>query len=283
MTVYTLPARPDRRAPGARAELRPVPWRQMFWITWRQHRGLLVSVGVTSVAMVAAMLVLGTRIHQDYATLMACHPAASAACQGMSNFFNSKEWRLAEIVRIAVQALPVLLAMFAGPPVLARELEDGTFRYAWTQGMGRVRWTVLKLALLGSVIVIAALVISQLFEWFIGPYQAAQDLTSYGWGHSATVYDWSVFNLTGVSGAAWTLAALCLGAFVGMLVRRILPAMAITVGGYAALALLTAFFLRDHYPVSTYWPMQIFEAGWLLVLSAALTAGTIRLVRRQAA
>ena len=250
MTVYTLPARPGRRPPDARAELRPVPWRQMLWVTWRQHRGLLVGVAVTSVAMVAAMLVLGAPIHQDYATLMTCHPAASAACQGMSNFFNRKEWQLAEIVRIAVQALPVLLAMFAGPPVLARELENGTFRYAWTQGIGRVRWTVLKLALLGSVIVIAALVISQLFEWFFGPYQAAQDLTRYGWGHSATVYNWPVFNITGVSYAAWTL---------------------------------TAFFLRRHYPVSTYWPMQVFEAGWLLVLSTLLIAATIRLVRRQAA
>ena len=30
--------------------------------------------------------------------------------------------------------------------MLARELETGTFRYAWTQGFGRWRWTLAKLA-----------------------------------------------------------------------------------------------------------------------------------------
>jgi hypothetical protein len=61
-----------------------------------------------------------------------------------------------------VLAAPVLLAMFAGPPVVARELENSTYRYAWTQGVGRVRWTVAKLAILGALVTIAALVISAL-------------------------------------------------------------------------------------------------------------------------
>ncbi|HXL87925.1 MAG TPA: hypothetical protein VN969_02900 [Streptosporangiaceae bacterium] len=64
-------------------------------------------------------------------------------------------------------SVPALLAMFAGPPVLARELETGTYRYAWTQGIGRVRWTVTKLALLGSAIAVAVLVITQLSAWFL--------------------------------------------------------------------------------------------------------------------
>jgi hypothetical protein len=68
-----------------------------------------------------------------------------------------------------------------------------------------------------------------------------------------------------------------------MLVRRILPAMAITLGVYVALAALTWFYLRNHYPVAAFWPMQFFEAGWLLILSAALAAGTVWLVRHRAA
>ena len=58
--------------------------------------------------------------------------------------------------------------------------------------------------------------------------------------------------------------------------------MAITPVVYAALTALTWFDLRRHYPVSTFWPMQFFEAGWLLALSAALIAGTVWLVRRRA-
>lgn len=282
MTVYTLPARPGRQGPDAGAQPRPVPWQQMLWVTWRQHRGPLISVGVVFVVLVAAMLALGTRIHQDYGTLMSCRPVASGNCQGLLNSFHGKIWKLVLFVRIAVQALPVLLALFVGPPVLARELENSTFRYAWTQGIGRERWTLLKFAILGTVVVVAALVTGELFAWFVGPYQSTQLTIVYHWGSDATPTNWSVFNITGIVYAAWLLTALCLGVFLGMLVRRTLLAMAITVGGWSALALLTAFFLRPHYPVTTYWPMQVFETAWLLALSAALIAGTVRLVRYRA-
>jgi hypothetical protein len=68
-----------------------------------------------------------------------------------------------------------------------------------------------------------------------------------------------------------------------MLTRRILPAMAATLGVYLALGAATWFYLRDHYPVSTFWPMQAFESGWLLAVCALLVAGTLWLVRRYAA
>jgi hypothetical protein len=35
-----------------------------------------------------------------------------------------------------IQVAPALIGAFAGAPVLARELETGTFRYTWTQGFG---------------------------------------------------------------------------------------------------------------------------------------------------
>ena len=183
----------------------------MLWVTWRQHRGLLISVLVVFAAAVAAMLVYGRRIHHDYAILRACRPAASPACQGLSNYFNSTDWHLGNYLQVALLAAPVLLAMFAGPPVVARDLENSTYRYAWTQGIGRVRWTVAKIAILGAVVTIAALVISQLFAWFFAPFLTTEKLT---------VYTPSVFVTRGVCYPAWTLTAFCLGAFLGTLVRQ---------------------------------------------------------------
>ena len=245
----------------------------MLWVTWRQHRGLLISVMAVFAVAVAAMLVYGVRIHQDYATVRACRPVASPACQGLADYFDSTDWHLGNYLQVAVLAAPVLLSMFAGPPVVARDLENSTYRYAWTQGIGRVRWTVAKVAILGAVVTITALAVSQLFAWFFAPFLVTEKLT---------VYTASVFTSQGVCYAAWTLTAFCLGAFLGTLVRRTLAAMAITPVVYAALAALTWFDLRHHYPVRTFWPMQIFEVGWLLVLSAALIAGTVWLVRRRA-
>jgi hypothetical protein len=273
MTVFIASVSRPGRDVHADAELGPPPWRGMLWVTWRQHRALLTTVAVVFLAAVAGLLEAGLRIHHDYARLTACHPATSAACQGLSNFFNSTDWHQGLYAHVAVQAAPVLVAMFAGQPVVARELETRTYRYAWTQGIGRVRWTIAKLALLGSLFTILAFALSQLLTWFFAPFMTTQQLT---------VLTPTVFDTSGLSYAAWTLTAFCLGAFLGTLLRRMLPAMAATLGVYVGLAAATWFYLRNHYPVSTFWPMQLFEAGWLLILSAALIAGTLWLVRRYA-
>jgi hypothetical protein len=270
MTVLTRPVQPGRDASAERGQ---VPWQAMLWVTWRPHRGLLIIVPAVFAAVVAFMLITGQKIHHDYAILTACHPAASPACVQLNNYFNSTDWHYGNGIHVALLAAPVLLALFAGPPVVARELENGTFRYAWTQGIGRVRWTIAKLIFLGSLVTILAFAASQLFTWFFAPFLAEENLT---------VLTSPVFETRGLAYAAWTLTAFCLGAFLGTLMRRILPTMAATLGVYLALGAATWFYLRDHYPVSTFWPMQLFEAGWLLVLSALLIAGTVWLVRRHA-
>ena len=270
MTILTRPVEPTRDAGAGPGQ---VPWRGMLWVTWRQHRAVLIGVPAVFAAAVAFMLVTGPKMHHDYAILAACHPAASPACVPLSNYFNSTDWHYGNGLRVALLAAPALLAMFAGPPVIARELENGTFRYAWTQGIGRVHWTVAKLAFLGSMVTILALVISQLFTWYFAPFLAEENLA---------VLAPPVFATRALSYAAWTLTAFCLGAFLGTLFRRVLPAMAATLGVYVALAAATWFYLRDHYPVSTFWPMQVFEAGWLLFLSGLLVAATVWLVRRHA-
>ena len=47
--------------------------------------------------------------------------------------------------------------------------------------------------------------------------------------------------------AAWTLAAFAIGALAGMLIRRVIPAIAATLGAYAGLAFATGLYLRQHY------------------------------------
>jgi len=56
-----------------------------------------------------------------------------------------------------------------------------------------------------------------------------------------------------------------------------------TLGVYFGLYVLTWLYLRPHYPVSTFWPMQFVEAGSLLAVSVLFVAGTVWLVRRRAA
>jgi|HubBroStandDraft_1064217.scaffolds.fasta_scaffold47760_2 hypothetical protein len=233
MTVLTMPPQPAQDS-----KPQPVPWRRMAWVTWCQHRATLISVPAVLGAVAVFLWIAGLKIHRDYAVLTACHPVTSAACQNLSSLFTSTDWTIGNTVNILVQLAPALIGAFAGAPVLARELETGTFRYAWTQGLGRERQTVARLALLAIVITATAQAFSQMYNWFFRPFLAQQGLTD---------LDASVFITHGIAFAAWTLVAFIIGAFLGMLIRRILPAMAATLGTYLGLYALTWLVLRKHY------------------------------------
>jgi hypothetical protein len=228
MTALTVPARPEHHA-----GLRPVPWRRMAWVTWRQHRATLAGVAALLGALAVYLWLTGLQIHHAYAA--DCHPASSLAC-GVN--FSGRYAVTVNVIRVFLQAVPALIGAFAGAPVLAREMETGTFRYAWTQGFGRWRWALAKLVLLAVVVAAAAGAFTVLFSWYASPFFAA----SY-----AIPFATDLFDLLGVAFAAWTLAAFAIGALAGMLIRRIVPAIAATLAVYAGLALATALWLREHY------------------------------------
>jgi ABC-type transport system involved in multi-copper enzyme maturation permease subunit len=239
MTALTVPARPEEHD----ASLRPVPWRRMAGVTWRQHRFALLGV-VTLLGAVAVYLwIVGLQLHRAYAAAIACHPAGSAACQDLVNTFNGMATFLAN--GSILQALPVLIGAFVGAPVLARELETGTYRYAWTQGFGRWRWTLGKLVPLAVAVTAATGAFGVLLSWYYQPYLAAGDQAL---GLSQTSpFNAGLFDLREVAFPAWTLAAFAIGALAGMLIRRVVPAIAATLAVYAGLAFAAGVFLREHY------------------------------------
>jgi ABC-2 family transporter protein len=228
MTALTVPARPEHHA-----GLRPVPWRRMAWVTWRQHRATLAGVAALLGALAVYLWLTGLQIHHAYAA--DCHPASSLAC-GVN--FSGRYAVTVNVIRVFLQAVPALIGAFAGAPVLAREMETGTFRYAWTQGFGRWRWALAKLVLLAVVVAAAAGAFTVLFSWYASPFFAA----SY-----AIPFATDLFDLLGVAFAAWTLAAFAIGALAGMLIRRVVPAIVATLAAYAGLFLAVVLFLRQHY------------------------------------
>ena len=84
---------------------------------------------------------------------------------GIGNFLS--EWPS------SCRSCPPLIGAFVGAPLLAREFEAGTFRYAWTQGFGRWRWTLAKLVALGVVVAVASGALSVLASWYYQPYFAS--------------------------------------------------------------------------------------------------------------
>ncbi|MGH3260800.1 MAG: hypothetical protein ACRDNS_02280, partial [Trebonia sp.] len=166
MTTAAVPGRRERAA------AQPVPWQRLAWVTWRQHRAALAGVVVLLGAIAAYLAYMGWHIHDAYDAYTACLPASlrgqpnlgrlggsrlavSAACgpleRSFFSFYGSGRGSVlstginAQTVPFLLLAVPVLVGAFVGGPVLARELESGTFLFAWTQGAGRVRLAVARL------------------------------------------------------------------------------------------------------------------------------------------
>ena len=250
MTALTSPARPQD------VSLRPVPWRQMAWVIWRQHRVAVVGVTVLLGGWAVYLWIAGLRLHHAYAAAVGCHPASSLLCGNALNNFNNTYWPSAEVVAALLQVVPAVIGAFVGAPLLARELESGTFRFAWTQGFGRQRWAAAKLVSLAVVLTAAAGAFSVLFSWYYRPFFAEQQ-------QSPFVPD--LFNLRGVAFAGWALAAFAIGALIGMLIRRVVPAIAATLAAYTGLTLAVDLYLRQRYmaPLATSNP-NLPGSAWVI-------------------
>jgi ABC-type transport system involved in multi-copper enzyme maturation permease subunit len=238
MTTLTVPARPAQDDAGPRL----LPWRRMAWVTWRQHRIALGGVAVFLGACAIYVWLNGLQLHNAYAAAAACHPTASLACSALSSRFHGGAFLFNGY---NLQAIPPLIGAFAGAPVLAREMETGTFRYAWTQAFGRWRWTLAKLILIAIVVAAAAGAFSVLLSWYYQPTFAARNPALFPIPNSSLAA--TLFDLRGVAFAAWTLVAFAIGAMAGMLIRRVVPAIVATLTAYAGLAFAAGLYLRQHY------------------------------------
>ena len=282
MTTAAMSAVPPRE----RARPRRVPWRRMAWVIWRQHR--LTIAGVLALLAVAAAVVVteGIQLHHAYTAVTACQPAASEACQQVADNFSGDYDFTAGIVTVQLQTVPPLIGAFAGAPLLAGIFESGTFRYVFTQGIGRVRYCSAKLVSLAVVVTIMAEAFSAVFSWAYGPI-----IGQNGDGYSALAS--TFFDLRGVAFAAWTLAAFAFGVLAGVLIRQVLPAMLATLAAWSGLALATALFLRQRYrpallttKPNVFSPARVISQWWtfrgkpvgMSAISAALRPVDIRVV-----
>ena len=207
---------------------RPLPASatSMAWAVWRQHRSALTWLGAVLLAFGATMLVAGIELHRLYAAeiRLGClgSSAWSHACRPLQNTFGFG-WpqTYTGLVILAMQAVPVIIGVFLGAPLLAREYTAGTVRFAWTQGIGRTRWAVATLGLLASAVAVAACPLGLLLQWSLQPVAAQTSRLADRW-------EPGVFASTPLTAATAAVLAFAIGVLAGALIRRVVPAMAVT-------------------------------------------------------
>lgn len=219
----------------------------MIWLAWRQHRREILFTFAALAALAAVVIPIGLAMRHDFTSLGldACAAGISTdqlikpgpnPCNDHFNVFNQK-WRTLSLFGILFLFLPVLVGLFWGAPMVAREIEQGTHRLVWTQGISRRRWAAVKLGLAGSVAVAAALIYGFGVSWWFTP------LTRSG---STPRFNELLFDMQGLAPVGYTLFAVAVGVVAGTIWRKVLPAMAVTLVAVIVVHALVLF-ARPYY------------------------------------
>jgi hypothetical protein len=214
----------------------------MTWVTWRQYRyqGALAAALLAALAVV--LLITGLHVaqmwHSDLAGCMKHN-----GCGNLS--LNSP---ILTTLVVGTSAVPLLPGLFWGAPMVAHELETGTNQFAWTQSITRRRWLAVKAGWLLLAAAVLAGAVSALVTWWMGPDHALY----------ANAFEANKFDVTDVVPVGYAIFAMALGICAGALLRRTLPALAVTLAGFVALRALIAQWLRPHYmpPVTIYYKLM---------------------------
>jgi hypothetical protein len=183
------------------------------WLAWRSNRQAAVAGGALAAAAAAALV--GVAIWESTQPEGSVHTL-------MDGF------------RALLIAAPGVAGVFVGAPLLSGDVERGTHRLIWTQGITRRRWAASSLALLIMASALAAAVMAIGGQIWIARLPSNFDTT------------WGLYDLQAPVVFAYVLFAVALGAAVGAALRRTLPAMAVTLAIFIAVRVAFVELARPH-------------------------------------
>jgi hypothetical protein len=210
----------------------------MTWLAWRQFRAPALLTIALLVVIVVVLLVTGTHLHSLYAVYQKnlAHCNAHGDCDQLKDSFLENDHNLYQYMGTLLVAIPGLIGVFWGPPLLAREFETGTFRLAWTQSVTRTRWLAVKVGVVGAAAIVATGLTSLLFTWWAHPIDHV----------SGNQFSAEIFSTRGLVPIGYAAFAFAFGVTAGLIIRRTVPAMAVALVGYVGVHLAVIAWLRPH-------------------------------------
>lgn len=210
----------------------------MIWLTLRQFRTQAMTVFGGLAVLGAVLAVTGPGLSDDYGKgLASC--ADRNACAAFADGFFDEHRAYFGALAIVVMVLPAVIGVFWGAPLITRELESGTHRLAWSQSITRTRWLAVKLGLLGLAAMVAAGLAVLAAEWWSDPLDEAA-------GERLPRVAPLLFDARGVVPVGHAAFAFALGVALGVVVRRTLPAMAITLAVFVAVQIAMPLLVRPY-------------------------------------
>lgn len=239
---------------------------------FRQYRAQLAVTALLLGALVA-LAVVDTVGMATISTEFANAGCPSAQCDAAALQVQSRFRVLGQLLPF-LGLLPAAIGAFWGAPLLGREFENGTAKFAWTQSVSRRGWIVSRMLVLGASVAVGGAILGITMDHWLSVFvgydlPVALEVES-GFGH-----------VRGAAPVAWWLFGFTLGAACGAVLRRTIPAIAVTavvvVGALIATNLLIAVVTAGD-PVSMTRQILPVEIGILLVAAVVLAAVTCRSV-----
>jgi hypothetical protein len=205
----------------------------MTWLIWRQHRTQAFITGIAIALFAVAVLLTGVHMANVLDAARSCE--ANGTCGFSGNVFAGYG-AIIDTVHVTI-LLPVILGAFFGASLIARETEHATNVLVWTQTVTRRRWLYTKVAAALAATVVVSAVVSVLVTWWSNTPNA----------FDGNRFEGAQFDTQNVAPIAFAVFAVALGLAAGSILRRTLPALATTVGVYAAVRLVVSVYIRPHY------------------------------------
>lgn len=185
----------------------------MSWLIARQYRTEILYGAPVFIAMLALFVLADINLRNALsdAGLSSClsqSPLTNACDRAASGVIQDHDW--SRSLMPWLNFLPALIGVMAAAP-LVLEFDQRTYRLAWTQGVGRRRWFLTKLAVALASAALAAAVTTLVITHLNGPI----DRTEGRWSNN--------FNLEGTVLVSYTLFAVALTVAVGVFTKRAFP------------------------------------------------------------
>src|SRR5580658_1589644 len=250
----------------------------MIRFTWLQFR---VQVMVALAALLAGAVVLaftGPHLASLYSSaITGCHggSCANAANNFLSRLTTTSPYPTVYILGIGlIFAAPAIIGIFWGAPLIARELEAKTFALAWTQSITRARWLVVKLSLTGLAAMAVTEGLSLMLAWWADPISKAIVVGGpypFGSVFAQGRLGPFIFATSGITPLGYAAFGFALGTAAGALIRRAVPAMALTLAIFAAVQIAVPLWVRPHLLP----PDRTVVSGPSFFQAAAMSVGTL--------
>lgn len=282
----------------------------MTWTAWRLSRSsALATLGLVAVA--TTFLLWSGHGLRDLFTgsgLAAClgsGPSADCSDAAFALYEHTRTLAGGQPVVGFLSLLPGVLGAFLGGPLVAREIETGTLRLAWTQSVTRERWLSTRTLVAAAIVVLGMGALTAALSYWRWPLDQLDGRL-----------EPNAYDVQGLVPTAYAVLALCVGVAVGAVTRRVAVAIGTTLGVVLLLRVVVETAVRPHlmtpvtvsytgdrppgldsqlvgawvleqrvprpgsgfpdvvafHPADRFWPFQLMETGLLLLLAAVALA-----------